>query len=76
MIPIVIGARETVAKGFEAGGAWRVVNRWTNRDHQDHSMTEIGQNIPKSPQDMMRLAVTQTPMKDHQVSLVRKTLKE
>ena len=43
-----------------------VGNRRTNRDHSDHSIVEIGQNTMKIPGDLRRLAVTQTPVKDHQ----------
>ena len=35
----------------------------TNEDHPDHSNVEIIQNIQKSPGDLARLAVTQSPMK-------------
>ena len=51
--------------GKRAGG---VRNRTTNGDHPNSSI--IGQNTEKSPGDLSRLAVTQTPMKDHQVTLV------
>ena len=36
------------------------------------TMSKIGQNTEKSPGDLKRL-VTQTPMKNHQLKLVRKT---
>ena len=38
-------------------------------------MIKISQNTEKSPGDLKRLAVTQTPVNDHQLMLVRKTLK-
>ena len=40
-----------------------------------YSIIKIGQNTEKSPGDLRRLAVTQTPIEDHQLTLVRKTLK-
>ena len=51
-------------------GSW-----WTSGDHPSHSIIDNGQNIEKSPGDLTRLAATQTPMKNHQVSLMGKTLK-
>ena len=69
IIPIVIGAFGTVTKGvlkgledFEAGG--RV------EDHPNYNIIENGKNTEKSPGDMGRLAVTQTPVKDHHLTLM------
>ena len=45
-------------------------------DHPNDSIIESDQNTEKSPEDMRRLAVTQTPVKDHQQTLMWKTLKE
>ena len=47
----------------------RVGNRRTNRDQPNYSIVEIVQNTEKSPGDLRRLAVTYTPMKDHQQTL-------
>ena len=33
-----------------------------SEDHRNYSITEIGQNTKKSPGDLKRLAVTQTPV--------------
>ena len=44
-------------------------------DHRDYSIIKIGQNSQKSPGDLRRLAVTQTPVKNHQ-STGAKTPKE
>ena len=44
----------------------RFRNRKTSRDHPDYSLVMIGQNTEKS----WRLAVTQTPEKDHYLVLV------
>ena len=45
-------------------------NKRTSKDHPNYSMVKIVQNTEKSPGDMRRLAVTQTPAKDHQQTLV------
>ena len=58
IIPIVIGAFDTVTK--EGLGSW-----WTNGDDPNYSI-ENGQNTKKSHGDLKRLAVSQTPVKDHQ----------
>ena len=48
----------------------------TNRDHPDDNIIKIDQNTEKSPGHLRRFAITQTPVKDHQLTLVGKTLKE
>ena len=40
-------------------------NQTKNRDHPDYSIVEIGQNTEKSPEDLMRLAVTWSQVKFH-----------
>ena len=40
-----------------------------NRDHPNYSIVKIGQNTEESPEDF-KLAVTQTPEKNHQLTLV------
>ena len=50
-------------------GSWR-----TSGDHPNYSIIENGQNTEKSPGDLRRLAVTQTPVKDYQITLMWKTL--
>ena len=40
------------------------------REHRNYSILKIGQNTEKSPGDLRRLAVTQTPLKDRQQVLV------
>ena len=73
IIPIVIGAFVTVTKGllrdYRRLGSWQ-----TSGDHPNYHIIENGQNTEKSPGDLRRLTVTQTPVKDHQ--LTWKTLKE
>ena len=38
-------------------------NQRKNRDHADHSMVEIGQNVKKSPGDLKRFFITLIPVK-------------
>ena len=40
-------------------------NPRTSRKHLDSSFTKISQHIEKSPGDLKRFAVTQTPVEDH-----------
>ena len=68
IVPIVIGAFGTVTKGL--------LEAWTGRDYPNDSIIENDQNTEKSPGDLRRLAVTQTPLKNYQLILIRKTLKE
>ena len=51
-------------------GTGRIGNKNTSGDHPNNSTVKIGQNTEKSPGDLRRLAVTQTPVKDHQLMLV------
>ena len=62
---------ERIIKGPEGLGSWRL-----RGDHPNDSIVENGQNNVKSHGDLRRLAVTQTPVKDHQLTLMRKTLNE
>ena len=68
IIPIVIGAFDTVTKGLFKGpgrfGSWR-----PSGDHTNNSIIENGQNTEKSPGDLRRHAGTQSPVKDHQLTL-------
>ena len=43
-------------------------NKRTSRDHPDYCITAIGQNTERSPGDLMRLAVNQPPVKEHQLT--------
>ena len=58
-------------KGTGGLGSWRL-----SRDHPNDSIIENGQNTEKSPGDLRRLAVTQTPMKNYQLTPMLKTLKK
>ena len=75
MIPIVSSDLSTVTKALlqgqenlELGGRFD--------DHPNYSIIEIGQNTEKSLGDLRRLAVTQTPVRIHQLTLVLTTRKE
>ena len=54
-----------ITKGTGGLGGWR-----TSGDYQNYYIIENGQNTEKSPRDLRRLAVTQTPVKDHQLTLM------
>ena len=72
IIQIAISAFGTITNGLLKGLedlGWR-----TSWDHPNYSIVEIGQNTEKSPGDFRRLAVI--PVKDHQLTLMWKTLKE
>ena len=45
-------------------------NKRTSGNHPDYCNIEIGHYTEKNPVDLRRLAVTQTPVKDHQLTLV------
>ena len=69
IISIVIGAFDTVTKGLskglkdlEAGGRVETT--------QNYGIIKNGQNTEKSPEDVRRLAVSQTPVKNHQLKLM------
>ena len=64
-------SHQRIIKGTEGPGGWR-----TGGVHLNYNITENGQNTEKSPGDLRRLAVTQTPVKNHQLTLMWKTLKE
>ena len=64
VMSVVIGA---LGKATKVG---KVGKQKTNPDHPNYSNVEIGQNIGKSPGHPRKLAVTHTPLKDHQPTLV------
>ena len=64
VIPIVVGALGTVPKGLEKS-LENLEIRGRIEDHPEHCTAAICQNTQKSPGDLRRLAVTQTPVKDH-----------
>ena len=61
VIPIVVGALGTVPKGI-GKGTGGLGNKRISRDHPNYIIIKIGLNTGKSPGDLKRLAVTQTPM--------------
>ena len=63
--PIIIGAVGTVTKRLLKGLEDLGVG-----DHLNYYIIENGQNTEKSAGDLRRLAVTQTPMKKHQLTLM------
>ena len=74
-IPIVIGALGTVTEGLIKGLVDLKITEWVETI-SNYCIVEICQNIEKSPGDFRRLAVTQTPVKDHQLMLMWKSLNE
>ena len=66
VIAIVIGGLGTIPKGLVRGRS--VGYRTTSRNHPNYT-TKIGQNTER------RLAVTQTPVKDHQLTVAGKLTK-
>ena len=67
VIPIVIDALGTIPQGI-GKGTGRLENKRLSGDHLDNSIVEIGQNTEKSSGDL-RHAVTQTPVRNHQLML-------
>ena len=45
-------------------------NKKTSGNHPNNSIVNIGQNTEKSPEDLRKLAVTQTLVENHQLTLV------
>ena len=66
VILIVIGTLGTVTEGLVQG----LEDLEIRGDHPNYSIVEISQNTEKSPGDLRRLAVTQTPVENHQLTLV------
>ena len=55
-------------------GAKRLGNKSTIGDHPNYSIIKIGQNTEKSPENFRKLAVTQLPVENNQLTIVLKTL--
>ena len=51
-------------------------NKKIRGDHPNYWIIEIGQNTEKSPVNLRRLAVTQTPVRNYQLTLVWKARKK
>ena len=65
VIPLVIDTLGTVIT--ETG---KLGNKRTSGDHLNNSIVEIDLNTKKSPGDFRRLAVCQTPVENHWLTLV------
>ena len=62
VIPIVFGA---LGKSQRTGnGTGRLGNKRASGDHPYYCIVKIGQNTEKSPGDLRRFPLTQTPVKD------------
>ena len=48
----------------------RLKNQRTTRDHSEYGIIKLSQNTEKSPGHLRKLAVSQTPIKYHQLTLV------
>ena len=73
IIPNVIGAFGTVTEGLLKGLEDLEVGERVETI-QNNNIIENGQNTEKSPGDLRRLAITQTPVKDHHLTQMWKTL--
>ena len=51
-------------------GTRRLRNERISRDHPDYSAIMIGKNTEKSPGDLRRFAVTQTPGRNDKLTLM------
>ena len=56
-------------------GTGRLGNMRTSGDYSNYIIIKIPQNTDKGPGNLKRFAITKTPVKDHQLTLVLKTLK-
>ena len=66
VIPIVIGALDTVTKGLIKGTVG-LENKRTSGDHPNDSIIKIDQNTKKSPGDLRRLKLL---LRNHLLTLV------
>ena len=51
-------------------GTRELGNKRTSEDYPNYYIIENGQDTEKSPGDLRRFAVTQTPVNDHQFTLM------
>ena len=51
-------------------GTGKFGNKRKSRDHPDYSITKIAQNTKKSPGNLRKFAVNQTPVKNHRLKSV------
>ena len=73
VIPIVIGALGTVTKELVQGLEDLNIRGWVVT-LLNYCIIAIGLNTEKSAGDLRRLAIAQTPVKDHQLTLIWKKL--
>ena len=59
-----------IIKSYGGLGSW-----WMGSGYPNDSIAENGQNPETGPGELRGLAVTQTPVKNHQLRLMWKTLK-
>ena len=74
-IPIVIGAFSTVTKGLIKGLEDMEI-RGGEKNISNYYIIQIGKNTEKSPGYLRGNTVTQTPVKDPQLTMMWKTLKD
>ena len=74
IIPNESGVLLQSVKDFKGTGGHR--SKRASGDHPKKYIIENGQNTAMSPGDLRRPAVSQTSVKEPQVTLMRKTLKE
>ena len=74
-IPVVVGALGTVPKGVEKEPEG-IGNQRKDQDHPNYRVVKISLNTQKCSGDLRRLAVTQTPVKDLQLTQVWKAKKK
>ena len=72
---IIINKKKKKKKKEKKKRIGRIMNFAVPADHRV-KLKECEKNTEKNHRDLRRLAVTQTPVKDHQLKLMRKTLKE
>ena len=75
IIPIVIGTLGTIPRSL-VKELEELKKRKSSLGHPNYSIVKLGQNTEKSPGNLRRLAVTQTPVKDLQLTLELKTYKQ
>ena len=66
VISVVIGAQGTVTKGLVVElELFEIIG-----NHPNYCISEFGQNTKKCSGNLRRLAVTKTPVRNHQLTLV------
>ena len=74
VIPTVIGALGTVTKWWVQG--LEDIEMRGRVENPNYGIAKIGHYTEKNPGDLRRLITTQAPVKNHQLMLMWKTLKE